>query len=318
MSTTNDSATRHHALSNKAIQRIVWIALIVLLAVLSSFAAYYIADRYVRFGDQSPVQIDIQNKEQDTAHDPQNPEVRIALAESYLRSGQPAEAIEQVEQVLRLYPDNANALLIAGIAHARMNRPEEALAPLQAFVAMRKDGPMARADVILEAAYYFLGESYVKLHRPEEAIPVLEAALLISPTDADALYQAGLAYQATGQPEIALERYHKAVRLVPDFVEVYQGMAEIHATLDQPDYEKYARGMVAFSKGNYRTAVTYLEQATAALHDFAPAFLGLGLAHERMGTMDAALPAIQRTLELSPDDLAAQQALGRITAALNH
>ena len=68
---------------------------------------------------------------------------------------------------------------------------------------------------------------------------------------------------------------------------------------------------------DYEAAQTYLERATDALPDFAPAFLGLGLTYEKMGNLDAALTAIQRALELNPGDFAAQQALGRIQAAID-
>jgi tetratricopeptide (TPR) repeat protein len=243
--------------------------------------------------------------------------MRIALAETYLAAEQYAEALDQATQVLVLYPENAPALLIAGLANAYLDRPQASLDPLKRFVALRKDEPMAGLDSALEAAYYFLGESYVKLGQPAEAIPVLEAALVINRTDADALYQLGLAYQASGQPEAALERYHKAVRLVPDFLEAYQGMITSYSALGQPHSVAYARGMEAFCLQDYESALPYLEQATTSLPDFAPAFLGLGLTYERLGRLDEALAAIQRVIDLDPGDFAAQQTLGRLQAALN-
>ena len=174
---------------------------------------------------------------------------------------------------------------------------------------------MANIDTVLETAYYFLGECYMKLDRPDEAISVLEAALDISHTDADALYQLGLAYQATGRPKAALEQYRKAVRLVPDFAEVYTGMIESYSALDQSEHLAYARGMQAFCLQDYGTAQALLTQAAEALPEFVPAFLGLGLTYERLGELQAALTAVQRAVDLDPNDLAARQALGRILAA---
>ncbi len=290
------------------------IALAALVAFLSLFAGHYVWDRYIYIGGRPPVGLDV---EQAVHRDPQDSEARLALAETYLLSGRYADALEQAEEVLGLYPDAASALLIAGISHVRLGQSEAALAPLQSFVAQRQDGPMARTDTVLEAAYYHLGESYLKLNRPTEAIPVLEAALLISPTDADALYQLGLAYHASGQPEIAMQQFHEAVRFVPDFSEAYRGLAASYSALGWYDHEAYARGMEAFSLRDCRAARPHLEQATEALPDFAPAFLGIGLTNECLGQPEAALPAIRRTLELEPDDFAAQQAFGRIQAVLN-
>jgi protein O-GlcNAc transferase len=144
----------------------------------------------------------------------------------------------------------------------------------------------------------------------------LEAALDISRTDADALYQLGLAYQAIGQPEAALEQYRKAVRLVPNFAEVYTSMIESYSALGQSDYVAYAQGMQAFCLQDYGTAETHLTFAVEALPEFVHAFLGLGLTYERVGELQAALTAVQRAVDLDPNDLAARQALGRIQAAI--
>ncbi len=315
MRATNHGANNATLASSQAIQRAIWIVLGLLLVVLLTFAGYYVSDRYLHAEEQPPVERDIEQLEDAVVHEPQDPQLRIALAESYLRAGWHAEAVEQADQVLRQYPYNAGALLIAGMGHIQLGRPEAALAPLHRFVALRKDGPMARSDTALEAAYYYLGESYVKLERPAEAIPQLEAALLISPVDADALYQLGLALAADGKPELALERYGQAVRLVPDFEEVYRAMAAGYAALNRVDQLAYAEGMVAFCQQDYPAAVSHLERASRALPGFAPAFLGLGLAYEEMGHLQPALAAVRRTLELDPGDFAAQQALGRIQAA---
>ncbi len=304
-------------IDTRTLQRAAWLALAALIVVVVSFAGYYIWDRYIHAGEKSPTELNIEYLEESVHQDPRDPDVRLLLAESYLRSGRYAAALEQAEQVSSLYPDNPSALLIAGICHVRMDQPQAALHPLLSFVEMRQDQPMAHSDIILETAYYYLGESYLALERPAEAIPYLEAALLIRPTDADALYQAGLAYQAAAQPQTALERYHAAVRLVPDFVEAYQGMAGIYAELDQPDHENYALGMVALSRQDYRESARYLEKAVDALPDFAPAHLGVGLAYERLGEFEDALPPIRRALELNPHDFVAQQAIGRIERTLS-
>jgi tetratricopeptide (TPR) repeat protein len=313
----NSEMQKGQRLSTQSIQRAVWIVLAALITSLALFGGYYYWDRYVRLGDQSPLELDVQHLEEAIREDPQNPEARVALSEYYVSSGQYQEGLKQANQVLRLYPEHEGALLISGIAYVRMDQPEAALEPLERFVALRKDQEMAHIDTALEAAYYFLGESYVKLDRPAEAIPLLEAALAINRTDADALYQVGVAYQANSQPEIALERYQQAVRFVPDFTEAYSGMIESYTALDQPDYVAYARGMQAFTLGDYETAQIHLKHATQALPDFAAAFLGLGLTYEKTGSPDAALGAIQRALELNPGDFATQQAHGRLQAASN-
>jgi len=315
MQSANNAAGRKTDLSTETIQRAFWIVLALLLAILLGFAGYYIWDRYLHAEGQDPVELGIAHMEEAIYQDPQDPELRVALAESYLSVGWYTQALEQADQVLRVQPENAGASLIAGIAHVKLDQPDAALAPLHSFVVQRQNGPMARTDNALEAAYYFLGESYVRLDRPAEAIPALEAALRISPVDADALYQLGLAYSGDGQQQLAVIKFQEAVRLVPDFAEVYRAMAGSYSALGRPEYLPYAQGMEAFAQKDYQQALSHLEQATAALPEFAPAFLGLGLTYENLGNLPRALSAIQRALELDPGDFAAQQAFGRIQAA---
>jgi tetratricopeptide (TPR) repeat protein len=303
--------------SSQDIQRAIWIVLATLVASTVLFGGYYYWDRYVYLGDKSPLELEIERMEEAIRQNPQDVDARVMLAEYYLEKGMHREALDQTNQVLSLSPQQEGALLIHGIAHALVDCPEDALDPLERFIELRQERPMAGIDTALETAYYFLGESYVQLDRPAEAIVALEAALTVSPVDADALYQLGRAYQASDQPQVALEHYHRAVRLVPDFSEAYAGMIQSYSTLEWLDHVIYAGGMQALCRQDYETARAYLESAAQALPDFAPAFLGLGLAYEKTGDLEAALTAIQRALELDPSDYAAQHARGRIQAALN-
>lgn len=312
----NHPASRRQISATKLIQIGVWLVLAALVTILALFGLYYYWDRYVHLGDQSPVERNIEQLEQVILEDPQDPDKRVALAEYYLGAGMSQDALTLSRQVIDYYPDHTGALLIAGVAASRLDQPEAALEPLSQFIAQRREHPMAQADLALEAAYYFLGRNYLKLDRPQESIVALEAAVSISPTDADALYQLGLAYQATGQPDAALDKYHQAVRLVPDFSEVYAAMMASYEALGWPDHMVYARGMQAFTTQDYELAQSYLEQATLALPEFAPAYFGLGLAYEATGQLDAAQRAIGRALELNPDDFAMRQAFGRIHLAL--
>jgi len=303
--------------STQDIQRAIGIMFAALVVSLASFGGYYYWDRYVHLDDKSPLERDIERVEQAIHQDPHDPESRVALAKNYLSKRMYKKALDQTSQVLSLYPEHEGALLISGITHVRLNQPQAALDPLGRFIKLRKERPMAGTDTALEAACYYMGESYMKLNRPGEAIPALQAALLISPTDADALYQLGLAHQASGQPRAALEQYHKAVRLVPNFSEAYTSMIDSYSALEYPDYVAYAQGMQALCLKDYETALTHLEHAAQALPDFAPVFLGLGLTYENMGKLQAAMTAMQRALELDSVGYAARYAHGRIQAALN-
>jgi len=60
-----------------------------------------------------------------------------------------------------------------------------------------------------------------------------------------------------------------------------------------------------------------LERVVETLPDFAPAFLGLGLTYEKLGMYDQALTMLGKSIELNPDDFAAQQSYARVQATVN-
>ncbi len=300
----------------QGIQKTIWIVAIALIINVLLFGGYYYWDRYVHIGDKSQVEMSIEELEKAIRDDPADPEKRVMLAEHYLTRNAPDMALEQTTQVLESYPEHEGALLISGIAYVRLNQPEKAVDPLKYFVFLRKDLPLANSDNALETAYYFLGESYLKLNRPIDAIEPLEAAIQIKSTDADALYQLGLAYNAAEKPEEALPYFEHAVRLVPNFTEAYGGMIESYAALEDPAFIAYARGMQAFSMGDLETARTHLEYAAQVLPDHSSVFLGLALTYEQLELFDFALISINHALELEPDNFAAQQTLGRLQATI--
>jgi tetratricopeptide (TPR) repeat protein len=211
------------------------LALTAVIASAVVLGAYYVWDCYPHLDGRPTIELGIEQMEEGVGQEPHNAKMPVAFAGTHLLTDQYDMALDQAEEVLTLYRDTAAVLLIAGMANACLQRPEAALAPLKRFTMLRKDEPMAGADQALEAAYYFLGESYVKLDRPAEAIPVLQAALAVSSTNADALYQLGLAHQATGQVHAALESFREAVQLVPDFAPAYLGMGLTYERMDRLD-----------------------------------------------------------------------------------
>jgi len=317
MSTTKHSPPPKTPLSTQNIRRGIIIVAVLLILVMAAFSAVYYWDRFLPRGDQSPSEIAIQEAEKAVREHPQDPDLRLALARIYYENSLYPEALEHANQVLSVSPDSENALLIAGLANIRLAQAAAAIPPLEQLIAARKKNPMAKSDMLLEMAYYFVGESYNKLGQNENAIPPLEAALEITPTDADALYQLGVAHQSQERCETALESYHKAVRLVPDFTEAYQGMAECYTLLDEPGRVEYARGMQAFGMKDYERAHTHLQKAVQLLPEYAPALLGLGLIYEKTNDLNAAADVLQQALALDPHDLAARQALGRVQASLD-
>jgi tetratricopeptide (TPR) repeat protein len=311
---TKRLASPASSLSTKTIERFIWIALVALLAMVAVFGGYYYYDRWLR-PTANPVvnkPSEVDQMEKAIAATPNDPEPRLALSAYYMAHADYGKSYDLAASVAKAYPDNEGAWLLSGESLVRLKQGESAIAPLQRFIDGRKDKDTARLDPALEEAYYFQGEAYMQTAQPAGAQKVLLAALDITPTDADALYQLGLALAAQGQHDQALQRFRSATAMVPDFTEAYTAMIDSYKAGGQADYAAYAAGMQAYSKQDYAAAKTQLESATRLLPNFAPAFLGLGLTYEQLGNLGDAVKAVQRAAKLNPKDLATGQTLSRL------
>ncbi len=304
-------------ITTERLQQAIGVVAFLLGVFVLTFAGYYYWDRYHARSRVSPAEQAIALAEQAVREDPSDPQLRVSLAALYYENYLYGQALKEAQEVLKAYPNNDNALLIAGMANIRLGKREDALPYLEQFIALRKVHPTAKADMQLEMAEYFLGESYIALGQSEKALKPLEDALIIVPTDADALYQLGLAYRNLGRYQDALKQFQQAVRLVPDFTEAYQGMEDCYLALGDEDALRYARGMVAYGQGDYQTARAQLVEAASQRPNDPQVWLDLGLTYEKLGDLQAALEALTKAIKLAPHDLAIQQAYGRVQAALN-
>ncbi len=311
---------RINDMREQELRRSLLIAVIALAVMATLFVGYYVIDRYVRVGANSApntADTEMQQVENAVRDNPQAPDLRVALAQKYLDQSLYVKAIDQATQVLTAYPDREDAMMIAGKALTHASRPQEAIAQFEALAKARESTAKSLKDPTLEAAYYFLGQNYNATGQHDKALTALESALKIDLTDADALYQAGLAAQATKQYDKAVEYYNRATRLVPEFTEVYGGLIDTYTALNQPDNANMARGLQAYSVKDYQTALTLLEPAIKTLPTNAQVYFGLALTYEKLNRIQDAYRIIQSAEKLDPNHIGIQQALGRIEIAVN-
>lgn len=297
--------------------RITILAGIVLVLAVISFAGYYYYDRYYNEPQLGTQEMSVAHAEQAVRDNPEDLEKRMALAEIYMLYQRYTDAITQAQQVLASEPDNQRGWLVIGVASANTGNPADAIDPLTRFVDARKDEEMPGLDKSLQAAAYYLGDSYLQLGQPQEAIEPLTQAVNWSQTDADAMYKLGMAYSALQDYPNAVNMFSAATTFVPDFLEAYDAMALAYDAAGKPDYGDYARGMSAYSKKDYKTAVELLKKSAQAQPGYAPTFAGLGMAFEALGNLQEAFDAYQTGVQLDPNNFAASRGLERVQKLLN-
>ena len=147
---------------------------------------------------------------------PQNSRARNNLGMILTSAGRPAEAVEQLEESLRLCPGDATAQNNMGLALAALGRFPEAI---------RHYEEAMRLDPAYYAAYSNKGIASANAGRPQEAFECYRQAAGIRPDYAQVHNNWGNTLASQGRPAEAIQHYQQALQLAPDFAEAHANLA---------------------------------------------------------------------------------------------
>lgn len=300
------------ASSGFPLERAVKILLILFVVSTIALVAFYVNERY-RHQNVSLIDRETQRREEFVRRDPDSATARLAVADAYLVQKQYAEAIQQYEEVHRGEPDRVGALIGLGLAYRGKGDTARMTEYFNRVIELNT-GDFAQFDRRMQLVYYYLGQAYLQQGETDKAVEQFQAGLKIRASDSDLLFLLGNAYQAKGEHDMAVAAYGRATQFVPDFVEAYQAMATSFEKMSDTARAKYARGMVAFSRQDYPSAVRQLEEAAAQAPDDPILLYGLGMAREKVGQKEQAVDAYRNVLALSPGYRMAQDGLARLGA----
>ena len=152
------------------------------------------------------------------AQHPGNSGPHLSLGDALFERGQPAAALAQFEEALRLSPGDADAYYNAANALVRLGRMDEAIGHYQAALQLRSDYFDAHTN---------LGEAFMRTDRFPEAVKQYEAAVLLEPELPEAYYNLGNALDRAGRLPAAIRELQRAVRLRPDYSEAHNNLGNL-------------------------------------------------------------------------------------------
>jgi tetratricopeptide (TPR) repeat protein len=273
--------------------------------------ALVVGQRYVQ-PSVSVVDRDTQAIENEVRQRPNDPELRVALANVYLAKNRDDEALGQADQALKADPAHVGAAIAYAQAAFSRGETDRAADRLTSVLARNADNPVAGASLELALAHQLLGRIDLDRQQPAQAAVELQASLEIDRTNADSLYLLGRALAQQGETDQAVAAYQAALRFVPDFGDVYRELAGVYDQTGQPERARVARAMLSYSTGAYAEAATALTLSAAALPDSPDVFIGLAMAEEHLGRVGEARTHYQQALALDSDSMAARQGVGRL------
>jgi serine/threonine protein kinase len=218
------------------------------------------------------------------SNDHNNAEALSGKGLSLLALGQKKEALEYLEQVRQIKPDDPRFWQEIGYTveqlqgrQAARTYFEEALWSYNDLLKIRRNNPIIWTD---------RGTILLKLNRPQEALDSYEEALKIDRDFYEALVGKGNALSALGQPSKALFAFRQASEVRPQDHMVW-----------------YNQGLLLTQTlKNHEEALKAFEQAIAQKKDFYPAWVNKSLVLLDLGRNNEALVAIDEAKNLEPQD----------------
>jgi tetratricopeptide (TPR) repeat protein len=249
---------------------------------------------------------------------PQSPFLLNNLGNHYMARGNTGQARAAYLKVLAVDPRHANASLQLARISVENQRgaealkylgrlaPEEPSDPAVAILraqALKLDGQAGPAEQLLQKVSqragseprvaFSIGMTYVKWERYGEAEAAFTRALDSDPSNFDILYNLGLAARRAGHLERARSVFQIALRQRPEDADCLFNLAEIYS-----------------AEGRADQAIVLLLQAHKVAPNRADILYALAQGSQEMGFYADAASAIDKYLEIKPDDDVARRERG--------
>jgi tetratricopeptide (TPR) repeat protein len=198
-------------------------------------------------------------------------------AMAFHQAGDLARAERCYREILRVEPNEFDALHYLGLLQAQAGHYEEALRLISKALGINARSIEAHTN---------RGNVLTALNRHEEALASFDSALAITPDSALVHYNRGNALMALGRHEQALASYARVLAMMPDNVQAL-----------------YNRAIALQSLERYEEASAVYAKVLALMPDNAAAHYNRGLALQRLRRYSEALKSYQSALALVPDDV---------------
>jgi tetratricopeptide (TPR) repeat protein len=239
------------------------------------------------------------------------------------QSGRLREAEKLYTRVLKIAPDQFDALNLLGTVKAQQGQIGEAQRLFSAAVKANPGAPQGWTN---------LGQALHALRRSDEALECFNKAQALAPHDINTLYQRGNVLLSLERPAEALVEFQNVLARVPQHIEARINCGLCQAALGAPERAlaefdtaltlapnhpgaHYNRGVALIKLGRYEEAIESTDRALAAAPHHANAWLNRGKALIQLNYHGEAIAAYAEMLELNKDNADAHfnQALAQLT-----
>ena len=248
----------------------------------------------------------------------------LERAAAFINANKLTEAEQQLNQILRVTPNDANALKLLGIVRAKQNNLTTA------------EGLFVRAirsDPKLADAHLNLAHVYLLKNQPEKSAAELKEVLRLEPSHAEAAYRLAWLMVSRGQfdecitfVEITKQQQTPTSPLLAVLGDAYfrkgdaakaeQAYLEALRLSDMSVTALLGLAQISYSKGELQVAADYMSRANAGIGKSPEGLYRFALIAIKLNLQSQAVQALKTAVEISPADPSYRFALG--TAWLVH
>jgi len=243
---------------------------------------------------------------------PQNANALALLGNVHVGHGDSVEAVKCWEGCLKLDPRCAVAYNSLGMVALKKGEHEEAVALWRKAVEI---------DPTMIGAHGGLARALLSLGKPAEAIAELEQDVRISPEASLSYFLLGQAYFQLSDYEKAKQNYEKAVQLRPDHWNAYYGLSNACERLGESEkaseYREEFRKLKAEESKAYVRDVTTFDDLANLRQRLAETHTSAGQVYRNAGDLKAAEEHWCRAAALNPKQTACRSELAALYQRAN-
>lgn len=279
--------------------------------------------RASHFYEKEEYEASIRDLEKAKSIDSLRPEVYHLLADTYLDYYRSREALDMMEEVVRLFPERIPSLLKLSEMQMILNQNENSIFTINEVLRLSPQN---------KDAFFMLGMNFRALGDVTRAINSFQTAVEMDPEMVDAWLILGDLHDSNGSKD-AIKFYDNAINIAPDKPEVLHskafylqnngdipGALELYRQINikTPSYtDAYLNaGLIYMEMDSLDKAFEQMNLLAGVEPQNPFAYYYRGLIHNAYGNYEAAAIDLQNSLNISPDFKVAEELLSEVKAKL--
>jgi tetratricopeptide (TPR) repeat protein len=245
-----------------------------------------------------------------------------SIVRAYLQANQPEKAEQFINQIIKTNPSNPEAYVMMGVAKLAQNNSAEAAKSFQKAIDVQPASPVG---------YKAMADELTRQKKAEEALKVANAGLARVPGDMSLRQTKAAILESKGDVDAAIALYEEILKDEPGSMIAANNLASLisdhrsdkesldraavaAAALNKSNVPQFkdTLGWLAYLRGDFKAAVTLLEDAAQQLPNHPAVQFHLGMTYKALGDQKRALDHLNKALSLEGNGTLR----GKINAAL--